>query len=437
MASSKAVILIGGPSKVTSSSTRTRFRPLSLDIPKPLFPIAGRALLWHSIQAASKVDGLHEVILIGFYDDAIIAPFVKAASIDFPNLSIRYMREYQSLGTAGGLYHFRDSILRNNPDQIFVLHADIACNFPLAQLKDFHDRHRGVGTVMGVKVPRETATKFGCIVIDPETQQARHYVEKPESFISDTINGGSSMLSAAAHNGRIYLFDKTIFDEIRVAMETKLRRNADDPTLAQDDQLRLEQDVIAPLAASKKLYVYQALGAWTQIKSAASAIPANTLILASYKTTNPLLLRRRSPTITAENRAHASAMARASKSIKAEIIEPCFIDETAEVDPTAKVGPNVSIGAGVKIGYGCRVKESIILDNTTLDKNAYVINSIISEDCKLGPWSRVEGSSFGDEKQSIAILAKNVSVLREVHVRSCIVLPSKVLSKNSKNEVLL
>ncbi|SGY33323.1 BQ5605_C002g01480 [Microbotryum silenes-dioicae] len=183
MASSKAVILIGGPSK------GTRFRPLSLDIPKPLFPIAGRALLWHSIQAASKVDGLHEVILIGFYDDAIIAHFVKAASIDFPNLSIRYMREYQSLGTAGGLYHFRDSILRNNPDQIFVLHADIACNFPLAQLKDFHDRHRGVGTVMGVKVPRETATKFGCIVIDPETQQARHYVEKPESFISDTING--------------------------------------------------------------------------------------------------------------------------------------------------------------------------------------------------------------------------------------------------------
>ena len=39
------------------------------------------------------------------------------------------MREYQSLGTAGGLYHFRDSILKGNPDQIFVLHADIACTF--------------------------------------------------------------------------------------------------------------------------------------------------------------------------------------------------------------------------------------------------------------------------------------------------------------------
>lgn len=92
----------------------------------------------------------------------------------------RYMREYQSLGTAGGLYHFRDTILKGNPDQIFVLHADIACAFvsfslhslalsprkdptqkyllffsllkPLEELKDFHDKHRGVGTVMGVKV---------------------------------------------------------------------------------------------------------------------------------------------------------------------------------------------------------------------------------------------------------------------------------------------
>lgn len=45
---SKAVILLGGPSK------GTRMRPLSLDIPKPLFPIAGRPIIWHSIQAASK-----------------------------------------------------------------------------------------------------------------------------------------------------------------------------------------------------------------------------------------------------------------------------------------------------------------------------------------------------------------------------------------------
>lgn len=48
VAISKAVILVGGDSK------GTRLRPLSLDIPKPLFPVAGRAVIWHGIQALSK-----------------------------------------------------------------------------------------------------------------------------------------------------------------------------------------------------------------------------------------------------------------------------------------------------------------------------------------------------------------------------------------------
>lgn len=105
-----------------------------------------------------------------------------------------------------------------------------------------------------------------------------------------------------------------------------------------------------------------------------SAIPANALILASYKTTNPSLLRRRSPTILADSRA---AYVKASQAKRGpEIIEPCFIDETAEVDPTAKIGPNVSIGAGVKIGYGVRVKDSIVLDNTVLEVSLIDLQSL-------------------------------------------------------------
>ena len=35
----------------------------------------------------------------------------------------RYMREYQALGTAGGLYHFRDEIMRGGTDAFFVMNA--------------------------------------------------------------------------------------------------------------------------------------------------------------------------------------------------------------------------------------------------------------------------------------------------------------------------
>ena len=45
----KAVILLGGPSR------GTRFRPLSLTVPKPLFPVVGEPFLYHHIRQCAKV----------------------------------------------------------------------------------------------------------------------------------------------------------------------------------------------------------------------------------------------------------------------------------------------------------------------------------------------------------------------------------------------
>lgn len=43
----------------------------------------------------------------------------------------------------------------------------------------------------------------------------------------------------------------------------------DDPEATNDEQLRLEQDVLSPLAHTGKLYAYQTTSPWVQIKSAA------------------------------------------------------------------------------------------------------------------------------------------------------------------------
>jgi mannose-1-phosphate guanylyltransferase len=79
----KAIILVGGPSK------GTRFRPLSLALPKPLFPIGGVPLLHHHVAACAKVHGLNEVILIGFFDPALFADFIRETSEQL-GISIKY-----------------------------------------------------------------------------------------------------------------------------------------------------------------------------------------------------------------------------------------------------------------------------------------------------------------------------------------------------------
>ena len=79
----KGVILIGGP------SVGTRFRPLSMDLPKPLFPIAGSPMIYHHIAALAKVPGMKEILLVGFYEQSVLDRFLTEVQMEFYNISIR------------------------------------------------------------------------------------------------------------------------------------------------------------------------------------------------------------------------------------------------------------------------------------------------------------------------------------------------------------
>ena len=98
----KTVILIGGPNK------GTRFRPLSLDVPKPLFPIAGKPMIYHHIEACAQLEGMKEILLLGYYNESLFTNFVEETSKEL-NIKIRCaiihtlsMREEESAINAVG-----------------------------------------------------------------------------------------------------------------------------------------------------------------------------------------------------------------------------------------------------------------------------------------------------------------------------------------------
>ncbi|CAO3655310.1 unnamed protein product [Mucor fragilis] len=410
----KAIILVGGPSRAT------RFRPLSLDVPKPLFPVAGLPLVSHHLAALAKVEGLQEVLIVGFFENSVFSSYIETATSQFPHLNIKYLREYQALGTAGGIYHFRDEIIRGNPQQFFVMHVDIACSFPLKEMAAFHQGHRGLCTMLSTKIAREQAKKYGCLVRDSETNEVLHYVEKPETFISDLISCG------------VYLFDIAVFDEIKKAMDLKKESNSNlvdsFATSSVDDRLSLERDLLRPLSESRKLYSYVTEGFWKQIKTAGSAISANAAYLELQ---------------------HHDNDARLATSVEGgpEIIGAVYIHPSAQIDPTCKIGPNVSIGPRVVLGKGVRIKDAIILDNVTIGHASCVLHSVIGWNSKIGAWARVEGTAVSDHNeemmkngvkvQSITILGKEVSVLDETIVRNCIVLPHKELKSSYHSQILM
>jgi mannose-1-phosphate guanylyltransferase len=46
----------------------------------------------------------------------------------------------------------------------------------------------------------DEAHKYGCLAIDPNTNEALHYAEKPETFVSDIINCGAYLFTPTIYN---------------------------------------------------------------------------------------------------------------------------------------------------------------------------------------------------------------------------------------------
>lgn len=421
----KAIILIGGPQK------GTRFRPLSFQVPKPLFPIAGYPMIQHHIEACSRLPDCKEIIILGYYQPtAELKKFIQFAQKEHGVL-IRYLQEYCPLGTAGGLYHFRDQILRGNPSAFFVFNSDVHCHFPLEEMLKMHvEKTKGEGhIILGSGANAQQAVNYGCIVKSEDTLEVMHYVEKPNSFISNIINAG------------VYLFSPSIFDCIARAFDENYGGDEYlDGTLNAPDKVHLETSVLPKLAQSGKFFVCELSqdNKWCQVKNGGSAIYANRLYLSVY--------RRHYPTRLAE-----------SGEGQPQIIGDVQIHAGAQVDPTAVLGPNVYIGNGVIVGPGARVKESIILDRAELKDHCCILHSIIGWDCVVGQWARVEGypsdldpndplsliasdSLFNEEGRlnpSITILGEGVAIPGEVVVLNSIVLPHKELSGSYKNQIIL
>jgi mannose-1-phosphate guanylyltransferase len=318
--------------------------------------------------------------------------------------------------------------LKGRPERFFVLNADVCCSFPLNEMLTVFEDKDAEAVILGTRVSEDAASNFGCIVSDAHSKRVLHYVEKPESHISNLINCG------------VYLFaTECIFPSIRSAikkrtdrprlvsypssenLESSFFQDDDDDDESKNAVLRLEQDILSDLADSKQFFVHATKDFWRQIKTAGSAVPANALYL-------------------------QKAWQSGSKELatpSANILPPVFIHPTAQVDPTAKLGPNVSIGPRAHIGAGVRIKESIVLEDVEIKHDACILYSIIGWNSRVGAWARVEGTPTPVSShttsiiKSVTILGKECTVGDEVRVQNCVCLPFKELKRVSEFKSLI
>ncbi|XP_030877223.1 mannose-1-phosphate guanyltransferase alpha isoform X7 [Leptonychotes weddellii] len=384
----KAVILIGGPQK------GTRFRPLSFEVPKPLFPVAGVPMIQHHIEACAQVPGMQEILLIGFYQpDEPLTRFLEAAQQEF-NLPIRYLQEFVPLGTGGGLYHFRDQILAGGPEAFFVLNADVCSDFPLSAMLDAYRHQPHPFLLLGTTANRTQSLNYGCIVENPQTHEVLHYVEKPSTFVSDVINCG------------IYLFSPEALKPLRDVFQRNQQDGQLCLPLGEDSSglwpgagtIRLEQDVFSALAGQGQIYVHLTDGIWSQIKSAGSALYASRLYLGQYQLTHPERLAKHAP---------------GGPRIRAKVA-PSAVEHTCVL--------HTIVGWGSTVGRWARV-EGTPNDPNPNDPRAHMDSESLFKDGKLLP--------------AITILGCRVRIPAEVLILNSIVLPHKELSRSFTNQIIL
>uniref|UniRef100_A0A2I3HAC9 GDP-mannose pyrophosphorylase A n=1 Tax=Nomascus leucogenys TaxID=61853 RepID=A0A2I3HAC9_NOMLE len=415
----KAVILIGGPQK------GTRFRPLSFEVPKPLFPVAGVPMIQHHIEACAQVPGMQEILLIGFYQpDEPLTQFLEAAQQEF-NLPVRYLQEFAPLGTGGGLYHFRDQILAGSPEAFFVLNADVCSDFPLSAMLEAHRRQRHPFLLLGTTANRTQSLNYGCIVENPQTHEVR----------AERGLGGPECPRDVFQNRRQHTIGE------------------DSPGLWPGaGTIRLEQDVFSALAGQGQIYVHLTDGIWSQIKLVQPSTPPGAHGSEVPSLPQFLTFVKASIPAPSDQIWFGIFAPRASLLLLGNV----YIHPTAKVAPSAVLGPNVSIGKGVTVGEGVRLRESIVLHGATLQEHTCVLHSIVGWGSTVGRWARVEGtpndpnpndprarmdseSLFKDGKllPAITILGCRVRIPAEVLILNSIVLPHKELSRSFTNQIIL
>jgi mannose-1-phosphate guanylyltransferase len=356
----KAVVLAGGYA--------TRLRPISYSIPKLLFPILGKPMIYWTLDLLRK-HGVDEVVLaVNYLADSLMARVGK----EHRGMRIRYSLEDEPLGT-GGPVKLASHTIRLD-DTFIAMNGDVIADVDLTEMLKRHKSTKAMVTdaLHEVRDP----TRFGVVQLDPAYRIER-FVEKPR-----LREAPSRMVNAG-----IYMIEPSVLRMIPP------RR-----------KVSLEREIFPVLARRRKLTGFPFREHWFDIGS-----------LPDYQKANFEMLREQGGrTILGNVNSRLVAGSR--------LIAPMLFGTQTKIEKTARVGPNALLGKHCLIGRGAQVRDSILFDRVAIGKGAKISGAIIASDVSVGEGAVIESG---------AVISSNVRIRDGVMIgRNAIVHPHKEIDTN-------
>ncbi len=320
----KAVVLAGG--------LGTRLHPLTINVPKPMVPVANRPLMEYTIELLAK-HGFKDIVVLLYHQPHIIKSHFGDGK-DF-GVKLTYIEAQENYGTAGAV-RFAAANLK---EPFLVISADLVTNFDLNKVLGFHKDKKSDFTLVLTRV--QNPLPYG-IVITNKDGRIKHFLEKPSwsEVFSDTINTG------------IYLINPRILEYIPAEKEFDFSND------------------LFPLLLEKKekLYGFVAEGLWKDIGN-----------LEEYGRVQAEILRD-VPAIAEKN-------AKVAKSARIEGMG-LIGENTVVADNVTLI--NSVVGPNCRIGRGAYLREAVVWDNTSIGTEVRMERAIVGSYCQIGDRAYLE-----------------------------------------------
>jgi NDP-sugar pyrophosphorylase family protein len=320
----KGLILAGGKG--------TRLRPLTLNTPKPIVPVANAPFLLYQIDLMQSA-GISEVILSLSYQPRKIEDLLKDGA-DY-GIGIRYAVEGSPLGTGGAFKNAEDQI----DSTTVVFNGDVLTGLDLSAVVAAHRKSGAVATI--VLTPVENPSAYG--LVETERDGAvRRFIEKP----------GPSEITCNTINAGVYVLEPSVLRYI-----------------PKDEPYSFERGLFPTLLERKELVQSFILkDYWIDIGTPKKYLEVHHDILAGRFTSK---------------RVPAAVKDRSAFPADSSIDERSIIDADVTVRNGVRIENSV-IGRNCRIEEGAQIIDSVVWPGNTLDADSCVEGAILGKGCYVG-----------------------------------------------------
>ncbi len=333
----KAVILAGGRG--------TRMRPLTYTRPKPLLPLVDEPVLNHLLRHLSKT-GFHDVLLtLGNAKQSIKDQILEH---DKSGLEVSFVEEpdNRALGTAGSVKLAEEFL----SESFLVVQGDALTNIDLKLLSTRHLEKKCDATILLCKVPDPWL--YGIAVLNDD-DIVQDFQEKPDptGTISDLASIG------------IYFLEPSVLSLI-----------------PKGEKFDFAKDLF-PLMLSRGLRIQGLVvqDFWIDIGS-----------FEGYLNGTKWHLRR-----ILNRKGQTSFISRGVDTQNISIKEPVWIEDGVRIGPKSEIGPYTVVKRGSSIGRDSIVRDSVLLEKSTLNDEIMVSHSIVGELTVIEKGSEIDSSILG------------------------------------------